>query len=160
MSFNIEKVEASLYVKSIYIVSLALVILQFLGKVPYAIKLLSQVGRNPNIMNPIIAIVLLATAAVIVIFLGGRLVQLVQGKENLNVVITSNRSKQLRIFSLLLLSIGVFIKLSVFTSLFFIRGGGQIVIAHQFAFAIPLGLVLFELSRLIEFEKILTKNNA
>ena len=66
----------------------------------------------------------------------------------------------LRVFGMVLLSLGVVVTVLVFGSMFIVRGGGQILIASSFSFAIPLGLVLFELSRLSGFENKYISNDA
>ncbi len=160
MENNAKEIKAGAYVKIMYLVGLAIIILSFLGKVPYAIKLLSQMGRNPNIVNPVLAIVLIAVALIVLVFLGGRFLNIARGKIKLDTIIYGKGAMYLRIFGMVLLSLGVVVTVLVFGSMFIVRGGGQILIASSFSFAIPLGLVLFELSRLSGFENKYISNDA
>lgn len=156
---DIQKIEASLFTRIIYLFGLGLIILTFLAKVPFALRLLSQIGRNQNLVNPILAVVLIITAIVVVVTLGKRFLDIARGKLKLSAVISSKKTLYIRRIGLTLLSIGVSITLLVFISAFFIRGGGQMMIAAYFSFAIPLGLVLFELSRMKEFENLNLAND-
>jgi len=160
MDNNTKELKAGAYVKAMYLLGLALIILSFLENVPYALMLLSQMGRNPNIINPVLAIVLIAVAFIVLIFLGGRFLNIARGKIKLDAFIYDKGSMYLRVFGMVLLSLGVVVKLLVYGSMFIVRGGGQILIASSFTFAIPLGLVLFELSRLSGFENKYINNDA
>ncbi|MDZ7803160.1 hypothetical protein [Thiohalophilus sp.] len=160
MGNSTKELEAGAYVKSMYLLGLAIIILSFLGKVPYALKLLSQMGGNPNIINPVLAIVLIAVALIVLIFLGGRFLNIARGKIKLDAFIYGKSTVYLRVFGMVLLSLGVVVTVLVFGSMFIVRGGGQMLIARSFSFAIPLGLVLFELSRLSGFENKYINNDA
>lgn len=156
---NIQKIEAGVFTRVIYLFGLGIIILAFLGKVPFALQLLSQMGRNPNVLNPVLAVVLIATAIGVVLILGKRFLDIVRGKLKLCAIISTKKTLYIRRSGLTLLSIGVIIILLILISTFFIRGGGQIMIAEYFSFAIPLGLVLFELSRMSEFENLNLTND-
>ena len=157
---NIHKIEASLFIRVIYLFGLGSIILAFLGKIPFALQLLSQMGRNPNVLNPVLAVVLIVTAIGVVVILGKRFLDIARGKLKLNAIISNLKTLYIRRIGLTLLSIGVSITLLMLISTFFIRGGGQIMIAAYFSFAIPLGLALFELSRMNGFENLNLTNDA
>lgn len=111
-------------------------------------------GRNPNVVNPVLAVVLIVTAIGVVVILGKRFLDIARGKLKLGAIISTNKTLYIRRIGLTLISIGVAITLLILISTFFVRGGGQIMIAAYFSFAIPLGLVLFELLRIREFENL------
>lgn len=153
MDNSSSEVRAGFYVKMMYLVGLAIVILSLLAKVPFAVKLLFQMGSNKNIVNPVLAVVLLAVALIALIFLGGRFLNIARGKITLDSPVYSKSTMYLRVCGITLLSLGVVITVLVVVSTFIVRGGGQLLIASSFYFSVPLGLVLFELSRLIGFEQ-------
>ncbi len=144
--------ESGVYVRVIYSIGLALMILPFFKKIRYALQLFEQLERNPNIVNPVLAIVILVSTVLVIVFLGKRLLDIARGALKLKSTVSSKSTLALRYISIALLSCGVSITVLVFASLFLVRGGGQVLIAGSFYFTIPLGLVLFELSRLREFE--------
>ena len=124
---NAKEIKTGAYVKIMYLAGLAIIILSFLGKVPYAIKLLSQMGSNPNIVNPVLAVVLIAVALIVVIFLGGRFFNIARGKIKLETFIYSQGAMYLRVLGIVLLSLGVVVTVLVFGSMFIVRGGGQML---------------------------------
>lgn len=160
MHDDIKKIEASSFTKTIYLLGIAMVILSFLGKVPFALQLLMQMDRNPNVANPVIAIVSIISALGVLVFLGQRFINIARGRLKLSAIISNNKTLYVRNIGLALLSLGLTIALLTILSTFFVRGGGQVMVASYFSFAIPLGLVLFELSRMSEFENLNLTNDA
>ena len=145
-------VSASWYTKVMYLLGLAIIIFSFWGKVKFALLLLSRVGKNPNDINLVLAMVLIVTALAVLVFLGMRFIDIVRGKLKLTACVSNSWTLFQRMLGLVLLSTGVLVTLLVLGSTYFVAGGGQLLIAGYFSFTIPLGLVLFELSRLSEFE--------
>ena len=143
---------AGWYVKAMYLLGLVVIIYSFWRKVEFALLLLSRMGKNPNTINPILAIILIVTSLVVLVFLGMRCINIVRGKLELTAYVSNNWTLFLRMFGLVLLNAGVMITLLVLGSMCLVSGGGQILLAGYFSFSIPVGLVLFELSRLSEFE--------
>ena len=80
MKNDIKKIEANGFTKTVYLLGLAMVILSFLGKVPFALQLLMQMDRNPNLANPVIAIVSIIAAIGVLVILGQRFVNIARGR--------------------------------------------------------------------------------
>lgn len=165
MSIVVKEIKAGYYIKMVYLIGLASIIFSFLQKVPFAIKLLSEMVKKPNFTDPALALLLISVALMVLIFLGSRFINIARGKINLNTFVYDNKSVYLRTFAIVLLSLGIVATALVYSNLLILRGGGQVFIhsdylylANSLSFAIPLGIVLFELSRLRGFEKNIDNN--
>ena len=80
---------AGWYVKAMYLLGLVVIIYSFWRKVEFALLLLSRMGKNPNTINPILAIILIVTSLVVLVFLGMRCINIVRGKLELTAYVSN-----------------------------------------------------------------------
>ena len=152
MSTDQHRVAAGRFTRTVYVIGLAFLILQFLGKIPYALVLFRQMATNPNVVNPVFATLSILVGVVVAWLLGGRCIAVVRNRDVLDAYV-GGRLAAVRVLGLSLLTLGLLVTALVFVSMFLVEGGGQILIAGMFGFTVPLGLALFELSRLMGFER-------
>lgn len=152
MSKGQQRVAAGRFTRTVYVIGLAFLILQFLGKIPYALVLFKRMATNPNVVNPVFATLSILVAVVVAWLLGGRCIAVVRNRDVLDAYV-GGKLAAVRVLGLSLLTLGLVVTALVLASSFVVEGGGQILIAGMFGFTVPLGLAVFELSRLIGFER-------
>jgi len=148
-----DRVEAGRFTRTVYVLGLAFLVLQFLGRIPEALLLFRNMATNPNVVNPVIATLAVLVAVVVTWLLGGRCIGVLRNRRLLDACGGDRRLATIRVLGLTLLTFGLLVTFLVFASLFMVEGGGQLLIAGAFGYTIPLGLALFEFSRLLGLER-------
>jgi hypothetical protein len=143
---------SSILLRMAYAVALVLVALPIIAQIGYARALFSQMSSNPNVINPITATSLVLLCAVVSCVVLFRLWSVISGRCKLDVLSISGPIYWLRIAALVLLFFGVFVFIATLLGRRLTGIAAVVLIAGQFRLLVPVGLILFEFSRLLEHE--------
>lgn len=147
------RLEAGTFTKVIYGIALTLLGLTVVLRVPYAMILLKQMATNPNVVNPLTATIIVAMAVITGVVAVSRVVGLLRGSVTLSSYSGSGLLTLMRYSGMTFMTIGVLITAGVFAGLLLTRIGAVALIGAQFQMLLPVGLGLYELSRLMGFER-------
>jgi hypothetical protein len=142
---------AKIPLRLLYGASLLIVVTLPLLQVRYGLTLLRQMAQNPNVVNPITALKIFVVAIVLAIVVGRRLLGLLRGTVTLQSYPDSRYANAVRITGIIFMALGALLTAALL-------GGGHgaaafPLLATQLQYGTPIGLALFELSRLIGFER-------
>jgi hypothetical protein len=141
----------------VYGAALILVALPLILQVRYAWALFVQMPSNPNVVNPIAATFTVLVALAVLLIVAYRLRGLLTGRFRLDLLATRGAPHALRAFSLLLMYAGVAIVVLTVIARVTTGIGAVMLVAGMFQSLLPVGLVLFEFSRLLERERLLER---
>lgn len=148
-----QRLPASFLTKLVYGTALTLVGLYLLSHVGYALILFKQMPRNPNVINPVTASTIVLIAVIVTPAVLSRVWGLMRGTVTLSSYPVTGLTSWMRSIGIALMTLGVLIAVGVFVSLLVTRIGAVALIGAQFQTVLPVGLGLFELSRVIGFER-------
>lgn len=144
---------AGIFTRTVYGIALTFVGLSIVLQVPYALRLLEQMATNRNVVNPISAVTILVVALVVAIVVPARIWGLVRGTVRLDGYVGSGLIPLMRYSGIAFMAFGVLVAAALIIALFVTRVGAVALAGAHFQVLIPVGLGLYELSRIVGFER-------
>ena len=149
---------SSKIIRIVYALVLLLTAAPIIFNVRYSWVLFKQMPTNPNVINPITATVTFIIAVIVTLVAGYRVIGLATNNFKLELLVTSGPIHVLRIFSIAFMCAGLFIFLltvsgGVITGFLWVA----LMIGGEFKYLMPVGIILFEFSRLLERELFLER---
>jgi hypothetical protein len=145
---------AKIPLRLLYGASLLIVVTLPLLQVRYGLTLLRQMAQNPNVVNPITALKIFVVAIVLAIVVGRRLLGLLRGTVTLQSYPDSRYANAVRITGIIFMALGALLTAALLGAVGSGHGAAAFpLLATQLQYGTPIGLALFELSRLIGFER-------
>jgi hypothetical protein len=146
-------VDAGVFTRIIYGIALALLGVGVVSHVRYAMFLFKQMPTNDNVVNPIAATTIVIVAIVVAIAVVSRVWGLIRGKVRLSSHPASGLTSLIRSAGLAFMTVGVLLAVGLYIALVVTRIGAVALIGAHFQLLLPAGIGLYELSRVMSFER-------
>jgi len=156
--------EASKITKILYSIGLVVFVFEYLvlslNATYIFAQLLTENTRNLHpffetfVINPIIGIIAIFVSILVIYLSVKRLAGVVKGNITLSIEATNIKTIRLRFIGITLILLGLLTKLGILLSIFLFATRDYAEMANMLSSLIPVGFIIFELSRLSEFEKL------